>query len=256
MNNPQAWINDVKYHVNGKNFWQFTLHDASKKQIIVQWHMADIISPILAAFKKEVADLAAQTTASSEVEFLRQYPEAVNQEIFLKSCAPFFAQGVDKVDWKAVKTNIETTIKQFYCTDIAVFGEQAIKALSHDVYFFASARKEETCDLLGFCMFAITPQLPYGDIKLINISLEASLDQSLGKQLLALLFAIIKPQRIFTAIRPTNKQAQDLFASCGFTIDSNPQQDPNHALKLTYFTCMEYEADVTNDLQTIAKTLY
>lgn len=244
MNSSQQWINIVKQQTKGKNFWRFNTQDISGKKIVFQWCMADILSPILATFKKEVADLAARVTALSEVEFLRQNPEAVHQEIFLKSCVPLFVHGFNNVDWDTVEKTLQITIKKFYSTDILTFGEQVIKVLSNDIYFFARVEEQDTENLLGFCMFAITPNLTYGDIKLIDISLEPR-EQRKGieKQLLESLFAIIKPHRIFTAVRSTNTNAQKLFKTCGFVVDTNSQQDLNHMLNLNYFTVMDYKVN-------------
>ena len=107
MNSSQKWIDIVKQQTNGRNFWQFTIQDVLGKEIIFQWRMADILSPILATFKKEVADLAARITAMSEVEFLRQNPEAVHKEMFLKACVPLFVHGFNNVDWMQVEKTLQ-----------------------------------------------------------------------------------------------------------------------------------------------------
>lgn len=253
MNNSQSWISSVQQQVYGKSFWQFVAQDDNKRTVILEWQIAGILSNKLAVFKKEIADLAARTTATSEVEFLRQYPAAVTQEMFLKPCAPLFLQGVDNVKWDTVAITIRETIKQFYCADIKNFGEQVLKMLSSDLYFFAHVTDQSTGKLLGFCMLAITPNLPYGDVKLISIAIEpAEQHRGLEALLLGSLFAIIKPQRIFTAIRSTNIQEKEIFTSCGFTINENPQQDPNHKLNLEHWIVMEYKTDM---VQTIATRL-
>lgn len=241
MNNSQSWINNVQKQVKDKSSWSFTAQDNAGKIITLKWHMTNILSPELATFKKEVADMAARITAAFEIEFLHRYPEAVDQEIFLKPCISLFAQGVNNVDWNAVEKIIQTTIKQFYCADIKTFGDQMLKILSSDIYFLARATDKETDSLVGFCMLAVTPYLAYGDIKLINIIAESGqCQQYIEKLLFESLFSIINPLRVFTAIRSANVQARTMFESLGFTIDSNPKQDPNHKLNLNYFSIMEY----------------
>ena len=208
----------VKMNIEKKTDWLTYINKTSETSgqfetvdqntpIILEWYRTDILSPKLATLKKEVSDMAAQTTATTEVEFLRKFPEAVSQEFLLKPCISLFENGPKNVNWELVEKTIQETIKQFYSTDIQSFGPEVIKSLIDDVYFFITIKDKKTEEILGFTILSITPAMDYGTIKLINLALKPS-NQSpdLDKLLLSSIFQIV-PQikRIFTGIRSTNK---------------------------------------------------
>lgn len=258
MNNKEAkndWLSQVKSSLGAKSSGSFAAKDSNGKPIVLEWLVADIVSPQLAAFKKQVSDLAAQNTAATEVEFLRKHPEAVEQEFLLKPCAPLFAKGVVEVDWKQVEETIKATIKQFYLTDISSFGDTVIKPLLDDLYFGVIA-KDPSGELLGFAMFSITPALAYGDVKLIHVSADHK-EQARGIEAL-LIASIVKlvPEttHIFTGIRPTDAHALAIFAACGFAPEAAPQ-DPHHKVNVEYFTVLGYTTESSVILQNLAEQL-
>jgi ribosomal protein S18 acetylase RimI-like enzyme len=235
----------------------FFTYDKNDRAVVIEWHKTNILAAELADFKKEVSDFAAQITAESETNFLKSYPEAVQTDGFLKSCQPLFENGSQGVDWDKVIYILQSSIKQFYTMDLSLFGPAIINKLIDDVYFFASVKDVETQKLLGFMMTSITPVLPKGDIKLINLVI-ASDEQKCGLEQL-LLSSIIKilPQvkRIFTMVRPTNVDVQRTFEVCGFMEDKNPIEDPNHPIHKEHFIVLEYKIDQSNVLQRAAMQL-
>jgi len=205
----------------------------------------------LVEFKKEVSDVASQLTAASETEFLKRFPDAVSSGGFLKSCEPLFAQGADCVDWVAVEQRLQESIKQFYRADLSLFGQEIINKLMQDVYFFALVRDQKTAQLLGFVMSSITPALPKSDIKLINLVVSPTEQGTdLEKLLLgSLLYVLPQIRRIFTMVRPTHQSSLQVFASCGFTEDKNPVQDPHHPIDNKYVMVLEYKTDISDVLK-------
>lgn len=143
------WIDHIK-ETTLKKSGQLIAIDAIGVPVIIDWHMTSILSPDIAAFKKEVSDLAAHVTAEMEVQFLHKHPEGVSSGGFLKACEPLFAEGIDTIDWELVTLTLEKSIKQFYLMDLSKFGEDIINKLIDDVYFFASIRNQETDAILGF----------------------------------------------------------------------------------------------------------
>jgi ribosomal protein S18 acetylase RimI-like enzyme len=106
-----------------------------------------------------------------------------------------------------------------------------------DVYFFATLKNKED-HLLGFMMFAVTPALPFGDIKVINLLVR---NPGLEKTLLSSIFSLIpQAKRIFLFVRPTNKNALQIYYALGFTQDLQPFQDPNHKIDTKYLLALEY----------------
>lgn len=240
-----------------KNSGFFHAQDQSGRAVIIEWHKAGILALELANFKKQVSDLASQVTASSETQFLQVHPEAVSSGGFLKACEPLFAQGVELVDWGKVEETLQASIKQFYTVDISLFGAEVINKLIDDVYFFASIKDKKTEKLLGFLMASITPALPAGDIKLINLIVEPAQQHSGLQQLLLASLIKVLPQvkRIFTMVRPVNNEAQDVFAECGFVQDYNPIQDPNHPIDQNHLIVLEYKMEQSDLLQDVTDQL-
>lgn len=236
----------------------FTIKDKYGKSIILEWEKTDIQSPNLTEFKKTVCELAAQTLAPTEALFLQQYPEAVDQELFLKPCLSLFENGLENVDWNLVEETIQSTIKQFYLSDLSSFDPAIIKPLLEDVYFLVKIKEgSESQQLLGFAMFAITPALPFGNVKLINIAvLPEEKDRGLNQLLLSTVFNILpQTKSIFLYIRPTNNSSLKEFRSCGFALEIIPKEDPNHKVNMEYLILLEYRAEKSRILQETANSL-
>jgi ribosomal protein S18 acetylase RimI-like enzyme len=208
---------------------------------ILEWRKTDILSPDLAAFKKTICELASKELSPIELEFLRTYPDAVKSELFLRSCAPFLEKGLEAADWRKVEEQIQATIQQFYLTDLSKFGPEVIKPLMDDIYFFATIKEKEEGQILGFLIFSVTPALPQGNIKVINLLARSSeKGRGLEKILMSLIFTLIpKTKRIFLFLRPTHESALQLYHSLGFTKDPNPFQDPLHKINTAYLIPLE-----------------
>lgn len=246
-------MNNNQNHTAGCFFTQ----DDSGRAIVIEWHKTNIVARELALFKREVSDLASQVTAASETQFLKSFPDAVSSGGFLKSCEPLFAQGVEHVDWIAVEQKLQESIKQFYLIDLSVFGQAMIDKLMDDVYFFAMVRDQATSQLLGFVMSSITPALPKGDIKLINLVI-APHEQEKGLE--ALLFGSLvctmpEVKRIFTPVRPTNNLVLQALNTCDFVEDKNPVQDPYHPIDSKQFVVLECRVDQSDIVQKTAERL-
>ena len=255
--NSADWLTFVKEKTAAKQSGQFSSKDKFGLPVILEWKKTDITSPELVEFKKCICEIASQTLAPIEMEFLRRYPESVNQELFLKACAPFFENGPEAVNWEMVKERIQSTIKQFYLTDLSSFGADIIKPLLDDIYFLVTVKNSETEKPLGFTMFAITPALPFGNIKVINIAIApAEQNRELDKLLMSSIFKIVpNVERLFIFSRPTNDHAIKTYSSWGFAEDKHVVQDPNHKVNMEYTRLFEYKTERNEALQKTAKTL-
>jgi ribosomal protein S18 acetylase RimI-like enzyme len=220
------------------------------ESIILEWKKADILSPDLALFKKTICELASEELSPIELEFLRAYPDAVSHELFLRPCAPLLENGLESADWKVIQEKIQATINEFYLTDLSKFGPEVIKPLMDDIYFFATVKNKEKNQLLGFIMFSVTPALPFGDVKVINLVIRSmETDRGLEKVLMSAIFKLIpETKRIFFLFRPTNKRAMQRYHALGFTKDNHLSQDPNHKVDPKYFVSLEYKAEQSKRL--------
>lgn len=245
MNNLQStWIslaNDASIQNNN-----FVIEDKKGNSFILEWMKGNILSPELGTFKKDLSDFAASELTLSELSFLKAHPESVSSELFLMSSSSLLQNGFENANWDAISETIKSSITQFYQADLSKFGDEVLKPLLNDVYFFATL-KSSNKEPLGFLLFSITPQLPFGDVKVINFFVKPNL--GLEKMLMTLIFKILPlTKRIFLFVRPTNTKAIEIYSSIGFQKDENPFQDPNHKTSNTY-SCLEYQIDNSNILQ-------
>lgn len=251
-----TWLTQIKEMLSEKSSGQFASKDSSGAPIVLEWKITDILSSDLALFKNDVSEVAAQTTAAMEVQFLHEHPEAVSSEYFLKSCEPFFKNGLESVDWQHVEQTIQATVKQFYLTDISMFGE-AIKPLLDDVYGFVTVKNQNAQAILGFIMFSITPALAEGNVKVIHVAITPTAERrGLDKLLIGSIFKILPAtKRIFIGTRPTHEHALKEYCSWGFLQDFAFTQDQGHIVNLQYFAVYEYLAEQTDVLQKTAAGL-
>src|ERR1700722_14519405 len=92
--------------------------DNKGRAFVLEWIRTDILSPDLAAFKKDLSDLAAEKLSRSELAFLKTNPEATAGELFLRACKPLLDNGIENADWHAIQETIKASVKQFYLADL------------------------------------------------------------------------------------------------------------------------------------------
>lgn len=225
--------------------------DKNGHSFILEWERSDILSLSLAAFKKDLSDLAAEKLSESELAFLKANPEAASSELFLRACKPLLDKGAENADWHAVKEIIKTSVKQFYLADLSKFGPDMIKPLLNDIYFCATVKNPDEKEPLGFLLFSITPSLPFGDVKVINFFMkEHNPNSELRNILMGLVFKILpQTKRIFLFARPTDSAALEMYAAMGFERDENPFQDPSHKINSQYLASLDYRIENSKILQ-------
>lgn len=228
---------------------QFKAKDEKDTPIVVEWKRGDILSSDLAQFKKSVSTLASEELSSLELQFLRANPDAMSSDPFLSPCASLLENDVEFVNWQKVEEKIQETIKQFYLMDLSKFGPEVIRPLKDDVYFFATVKNKDEDQISGFILFAITPALAYGDIKVINLLVSKKEEnRGLEKVLTSLIFKIIPgTKRIFLLVRPTSENLIHKYHSLGFVTNLNPLQDPNHKINIKYYIPLEYKIEKSDN---------
>lgn len=243
MNHQQSlnWLSFVKESTAETTHLTTNVNDKCDRALIIEWKISDILSSDLAEFKQSIAEIAAKTLSPNEVIFLKAFPEAVYEEMFLMPCIPLFSNGLEAVNWNLVEETIASTIKQFYLTDLSKFGD-AIKPLLNDLYVYSTIKDKETQAILGFMIASITPALPFGEIKLINMIVSSEEEnKGLEKLLFSSMFDVVpQTKRIFCFARPTNTSQLSLYHELGFTKDLYPIEDPNHKINSKYLTTLEY----------------
>ena len=225
--------------------------DENGRSLILEWERSDILSPSLAAFKKDLSDLAAEKLSASEFTFLKANPEAAASELFLRACKPLLEKDAQNADWHTVQEAIKASVKQFYLADLSKFGPDMIKPLLNDIYFCATVSNPDEKEPLGFLLFSITPALPFGDVKVINFFMkDLNPNSELQNILMGLVFKILpQTKRIFLFARPTDSAALEMYAAMGFERDENPFQDPSHKINHQYLASLNYRIENSKILQ-------
>lgn len=225
--------------------------DENGRSFILEWKRSDILSPNLAAFKKDLSDLAAEKLSESELAFLKANPEAAASELFLRACKPLLEKGAQNTNWHAVQETIKGSVKQFYLADLSKFGPDMIKPLLNDIYFCATVSNPDEKKPLGFLLFSITPALPFGDVKVINFFMrDLNPNSKLQNILMGLVFKILpQTKRIFLFARPTDSAALEMYAAMGFERDEDPFQDPSHKINHQYLASLNYRIENSKILQ-------
>jgi ribosomal protein S18 acetylase RimI-like enzyme len=247
-------INMVSIHV--KTAGKFLAKDKAGAPVVLEWIETDILSPDYAAGMKSIADIASQAFAAVELQFLREHPEAVQQDEYLKQYLPFFENGPEAVDWKLVEGKIQSNLKQMHELDFSSYGPDVLKPFINDVYFFVVIKDHATEAPLGYINFSIAPGYAQGDIKVTGIGIKPSeQNRGLGKLLMSSIFNIA-PQikRIFLCTRITNENAFRAYRSWGFVPDLNPIEEPNFKMIREHWNYMEYKIENSDVLQKTAAT--
>ncbi len=211
------------------------------------------MSPDCAAIKRQIVDLGCQSVVPVELAFLRARPEAVETEHFLKACAPFFANGIDAVDWDGVSKTVEGVMRHIYTADVSQFPAEVIKRIAQDVFLFSTVKDVQTDDLLGFISCGITPASAFGDVKVITCAVApGNAHRDLEKMLFGAVLKVLPgTTRFFLGSRPTNDQGIAIYQSLGFVTDEAFTQDPNHQMMLKNWTILECKVPQDHGLRKV-----
>jgi len=229
---------------------RFAAYDKLGAPVILEWEETNVQEPSHAKLMKEICDVACRAYADVEVRFLKNFPEVVEQEAQYAQFKPLFANGLDQVNWQEVEKQMHEQIKQIHNMDYSQLS-------GDDVYFFVKVRDKETNILLGFTIFLIKPDYPYGDVKDISIAIEPDqTGRGLGKLLICSIFKLVpEVERIFLFTRVTNNYAIAAYQAWGFTEDKDPIQDPWYTFKKEHWESLEYKVESSDVLQNAAESL-
>lgn len=238
-----AWLTLMQHKAQETPSGAFIVQDEQKRQILFEWKLTNILSPECSEVKKQVVDLACAELVPTELSFLKTHPQAVTRDGFLRSCAPFFANGKDNVDWVACSKAIDTTLRTIYTADVREFGEAIVKRLEQDVFLFVTAKDFATDELLGFVSCGVTPASGLGDVKIIScvVSVQHQ-DRNLERMLLSAIFKVVpEAQRLLVGVRPTSAYMIDVYEACGFEKNTSLAQDKNHPIDMNNWALFAYD---------------
>lgn len=234
-----------------QDFGKFEARDKHGVPVLIEWQKTGVTKPEYSAIMRSVADLAVEAYLPVEMEFLQQHPDLVATDDYFKQFAPFFTQGVDNVDWKAVEEKMAAQLRSMYESELP--GEIR-KLFADDTYYVITVKDMATKKLLGFTLYLIAPYHPKGSIWCGHLAVAPDAqNRGLGKLLVGSIFKIVpKINRIMLATRVTNETAFRAYKAWGFVEDVNPIENPHFQLKKEHWRFLEYRTERSDILQKIA----
>lgn len=234
----------------------FQAQDNNGRNILIEWHITNMMSADFAHFMKSVWSFARDAYMPVEMDFLKAFPEIVGQEPYFAPFEPLFMnKEFSEIDWSAAKKTMETLLKGHFVFDPAQFPKQVIEMFGKDRVICVMAKEQSTGATIGFITFLMRQDYQSGDIKVMSFAVDVNHQKrGLGKILMSSIFKIIPTiTRIFLCTRVTNVAALHAYRRWGFVIDHNPIMD--HAFNPDHWTFMEYKVDQSNILQKTAEKL-
>ncbi len=249
-----AWLDYLNALPKNKTFFA---QDKQGNEVVLDATITKLLSPTFAAQLQSVWEIGVDAYLPVEMDFLKAFPEVVQQEPQFKQFESLFAQGTDSVDWDAVGQKMALQLKQHFVYDPATFSDQMKQMFADDVAIFVSVKEKETQQILGLAAFSIRTNFNVGQIKVTHLAVgPMAQKRGLATLLMSSIFTIVpKVKSLFLCTRITNKPARQAYASWGFERDLNPKQDSHYTFNLDHWIFMEYDADKTDTLQKIATTL-
>lgn len=190
----------------------FQALDTAKNPIIHEWEKIDPKSPRLNDKIRELSDIFIAYYLPAEMEFIRKCPELVPQDFMLNSLAHLVNQTV--VDWFTIEQQAHKILQNFLTqTDWPQYAQP------EDIQLFVIAKDAQTGDVLGARHFLINSECENGSVRVgfLGVS-KVGQNRGIEQLLLSSIFRIVpETTRLFLHVRETNKTAQELYATFGFT---------------------------------------
>lgn len=204
------------------------------------WEKIDSKTPQFSQKIKDLKDILVKTYTQMEVEFARGHPELVPSEMFLKSIASLFSEGIEKVDWRCVEGKVRVNFDHFFTqTDFSSFS------CLDDINIFVVAKEKEKP--VGMIQYLIKPEYDYGHVRVCFYGVHCNQAYlGIDKLLMSSIFKLLpSTKRIFLHTRETNVHAIDKYLSWGFTPFLGP---------LKHWIDLEYQGTNCDQLQKAAES--
>jgi GNAT superfamily N-acetyltransferase len=262
VNKTSKWIIDITKTIPLETSGKLITKDKQNGKIILEWRLTHVKDPDFAKYMRDLRDIGVQSFVPVEVAFLKSNLDKEFQEAFCKPLEPLFKQGqkakdwqifkkaLEKANWNIVEEKMKLIIEEFFLMDYSNFG-------ASDLHLFVIIRDKNTNKVQGYAMFYITPEYPYGKLKMTHLGvIPEKRGLGIGKILMSSVIKIIPSTKlIFQNPRPTNENAIKAYIACGFTVDKNPVLEPRFKINSDHWIYLEYNMDSSDKLQKVAKTL-
>ena len=255
--NSESWVDHIREISASKKSGQFLAADKTGSQVILEWHIFNLLSPECAQSMAGIWDIAAQAYVPVEMQFLRTHSEVVGTEPYFKPFEPLFIEGSESVDWKQAQEIMQSMLKNHFVYDLAQLPEAVKAKFAHDLCVFVTVTDVKAGQALGFMTFMISPNYAFGTVKVYTAGvMPKAHNRGLGKLLMSSIFRIIPAvTEIFLCTRVTNETALRAYRAWGFVHNNNSAADTTHGFNLNHWTFMNYHASQVDGLQKIAATM-
>lgn len=194
---------------------QFLTKDSNDHPIILEWEKIDPKTLQFTEKIKLLSPLLITAYSEIEVEFARKKPDEIANDMFLKSLAALFDNGIDKVDWSLVKSQISNILVNFFTK-----MDWSIYSKPNNVHYFIVAKDKMLGNQLGMLQFIISADHPLESIKveLYDGVVSKNFNSDIQKILLSTIYKLLpNTNRIFFHTRITNLNGIEKHESLGFS---------------------------------------
>jgi len=226
------YIESVKQEVSG-----FYIERGKQDQkFIVKWDKLLALSEEYHKKMLELAELGIATFREIEIEFLKAYPKALEED---QSLAGFFGLHDLELE-KAMNAKLE----KIFCTHPNQLSSQWQSAMKDVYYYVATIREENSEKILGFATFMSGGFIPENEFKITGVAVDHSMRRrGVASLLINSLDKIgIKPKKLFASTRPSNKSAISAYEKWGFREDAEAaKSSPAHFISGHWVHLARYE---------------
>lgn len=212
MTHSLEWIKQIQKVVSTRT--TLSEADTAGKPVILEYELICGKSARLNEIIKKESHLLVQEYTRMELEFARKNPGEIESQMFLKSLAPLFKDGVSIVDWGRARSELHDNLSSFFNnTDFAQYCSE------NELSLFVIAKEHGASAPFGVIQFLVKPEFEYGTVKAAFFAVaDGAKNRGIEKILMHSIVQLVpEVTRIFLHTRNTNTTALDMYTSWGFT---------------------------------------
>lgn len=191
-------------------------HDKNNEEISI---LCETVDPSLSQFGVKLSNLSellSRAYVPVEIEFAKQYYQHLAQDKFLSTIAPYFKNGIDKVDWSAASEHVKRILGQFFKEDFPKSLAINKEMTDHYTHILLIAKASQNPVGVLYGLMSKTTACNVIRVPILGISPEAQ-SKGIGKILVkSLLKYVPQTQKISLSTRITNEKALNAYHRWGF----------------------------------------
>lgn len=188
-------------------------HKVGTHSFLVEWAKLPLLSDEFAERMQSMADLGTDSFLQVELDFVKQLPEAFDQDPTL-----YPLKGMQS---RKLERTMRERISQMFYLKPKDFPIEMREQMGEAYYYFVTVKEEGSDDILGFITFLSGGPIPLNEYKITVLAVDpAHRRKGLGKCLIQSIYRVgVEPRRVFLSTRPSNIAAINLYKKCGFVHD-------------------------------------